>query len=387
MSEQSSKAQNAPEPEKGGGRPFADPELPKQTKLAPDSAVAVGKSPRSTGSKSGKRKSKASSPELRVAPEPKPVIPSPNAVSTERIAPEPEPEGPTSTDVAAERIAAKSNSVSSSPASVPVAAPAVELVVSTATPVKESLTLAESIREKVSQAIAVAAQPAETPKTDKDAAAAKAIEGVLAATEAGSGQPTKGEEKSESFSDGAKRMTADRDFIPDLFPPEERERASSAKKQKQLTPLQRAALGLKPDDLIDDIELKVQKAEGRRMRKSGVESSVKAFQYVHKLSQDDDVRIRDTDRSTSFLLLGSIALAVLSLLFAVCFGILGTVACDLAVGFMLLFYVANRFGILNTFTPRQALLTWQLIVGTVFLSVFITINIGLILAFYVSTMK
>jgi hypothetical protein len=51
---------------------------------------------------------------------------------------------------------------------------------------------------------------------------------------------------------------------------------------------------------------------------------------------------------------------------------------------MLTFYVANRFGILNTLSPRQALLTWQLLIGASFLGTFLTLNFALVVALLVS---
>ena len=43
-------------------------------------------------------------------------------------------------------------------------------------------------------------------------------------------------------------------------------------------------------------------------------------------------------------------------------------------------YVANRFGIVTTFLPRQALLTWQLMLGSSLLGIFVTINLALAIA-------
>jgi len=58
--------------------------------------------------------------------------------------------------------------------------------------------------------------------------------------------------------------------------------------------------------------------------------------------------------------------------------------CDALVGVMLVFYVANRFGILNTLTPRQALLTWQLMMGASFLGIFATINLAVLIAMVIA---
>ncbi len=58
--------------------------------------------------------------------------------------------------------------------------------------------------------------------------------------------------------------------------------------------------------------------------------------------------------------------------------------CDLLVGVMLIFYLANRFGIINTLTPRQALLTWQLIMGSAFLGIFMTINLAVVIGLLIA---
>ena len=121
-------------------------------------------------------------------------------------------------------------------------------------------------------------------------------------------------------------------------------------------------------------------------RRSRWYSSLAALRYVNSLSRDDDVRVRDSDRATSIFLGIAIALTVVS-------GLVPQLAphrvafvlvCDALVGVMLTFYVANRFGILNTLSPRQALLTWQLLIGASFLGTFLTLNFALIVALLVS---
>jgi hypothetical protein len=121
-------------------------------------------------------------------------------------------------------------------------------------------------------------------------------------------------------------------------------------------------------------------------RRSRWYSSLAALRYVNSLSKDDDVRVRDSDRATSiFLLIGAI-LTIVSLVVPQLapHRVPLVLVCDALVGVMLVFYVANRFGILNTLSPRQALLTWQLLMGASFLGIFLTINFALIIALQVS---
>ncbi|HEY9787129.1 MAG TPA: hypothetical protein V6D17_17185, partial [Candidatus Obscuribacterales bacterium] len=117
---------------------------------------------------------------------------------------------------------------------------------------------------------------------------------------------------------------------------------------------------------------------GLAQRRSRWESSSAALRYISSLSRDDEVRVRDSDRATTIFLLLSSILTVLSLVVKPFAGmrLQLVLICDLLVGVMLIFYLANRFGIVNTLTPRQALLTWQLMMGSAFLGIFMTINMA-----------
>jgi hypothetical protein len=125
---------------------------------------------------------------------------------------------------------------------------------------------------------------------------------------------------------------------------------------------------------------------GITQRRSRWHSSLTAFRYVNSLSRDDEVKVRDTDRATSIALLVVSILTVLSLIirpFAT-HRLDLLLVCDLLVGASLIFYVANRFGILSTLPPRQALLAWQLMMGAGFIGVFTTINLAVIIALAVA---
>jgi hypothetical protein len=58
--------------------------------------------------------------------------------------------------------------------------------------------------------------------------------------------------------------------------------------------------------------------------------------------------------------------------------------CDVLVGAVLVFYVVNRFGIITTLTPRQAVLTWQLMLGTSLLGIHMAINLAMIIGLLVA---
>lgn len=125
---------------------------------------------------------------------------------------------------------------------------------------------------------------------------------------------------------------------------------------------------------------------GLAQRRSRWESSAAAMRYITNLTRDDEVRVRDSDRATTIFLLLSTILTVLSLVVKPFAGmrLQLVLICDLLVGVMLIFYLANRFGIINTFTPRQALLTWQLMMGSCFLGIFMTINMAVIIALLIA---
>ncbi|MBC7996662.1 MAG: hypothetical protein IAF58_01895 [Leptolyngbya sp.] len=125
---------------------------------------------------------------------------------------------------------------------------------------------------------------------------------------------------------------------------------------------------------------------GIALRRSRWESSSAALRYINSLGRDQEVKVRDSDRATTIFLLLATILTVLSLAIKPFAGmrLQFVLVCDLLVGVMLVFYVANRFGIINTLTPRQALLTWQLIMGAALFGIFMAVNlavvIGLLLA-------
>lgn len=122
-------------------------------------------------------------------------------------------------------------------------------------------------------------------------------------------------------------------------------------------------------------------------RRSRWDSSLAAIKYLSTISKDDEIQVRDSDRATSIaLLLMSILSAVSLLVPALSKHIVALIlGCDVLVGVSMIMYLANRFGIVGTLNPRQALLTWQLMMGSLFLGVFLTINLAGIILISVSS--
>jgi len=139
------------------------------------------------------------------------------------------------------------------------------------------------------------------------------------------------------------------------------------------------------DEQGDDSEPQTPE-DGINKRRSRWHTSLVAFRFVQSVSNDDGIRIRDTDKATSIALV----IATICLLLSPWINPLGKirtnllVVCDVFAGAVLVFYIANRFGIINTLSRRQALLTWQLILAAVYLGAFITINVAVIIGFVIS---
>lgn len=117
-------------------------------------------------------------------------------------------------------------------------------------------------------------------------------------------------------------------------------------------------------------------------------STLDAMSYVQKISKSEDVNIRNTDRITSITLLCSSILAILSMVLAPLadFRPLAITICDILFGVTLFLYLTNRFGILTALPPRQALITWELVVAAGFVGTYLTLNFGAIIALYFAGM-
>lgn len=134
--------------------------------------------------------------------------------------------------------------------------------------------------------------------------------------------------------------------------------------------------------VVDPVKVSAESVINRRSRWL---SSFAALRYVNSVSRDDELKVRDSDKATAIALLvccvAALACLMVPQLEAHKFEFV--LAADILVGVALLMYVANRFGIVTTFQPRQALLTWQLMLGSSLLGIFLTINLALALALIV----
>lgn len=121
-------------------------------------------------------------------------------------------------------------------------------------------------------------------------------------------------------------------------------------------------------------------------RRSPWESSSAALAYVMESSKADAVQLRTADRVTIIALLVCCIVEVLSLSYSPLAGLKLPVVflCDVVLGVCAVLFIVYRLGILCSLNRRQALVCWQLMMGCIFLGVFLCINVGVGIAFYVS---
>ncbi|HEY9758229.1 MAG TPA: hypothetical protein V6C97_23895 [Oculatellaceae cyanobacterium] len=135
-----------------------------------------------------------------------------------------------------------------------------------------------------------------------------------------------------------------------------------------------------PAQVTTEAKSEIQPPVQPKERRSRWESSFVALRYLSGIGKDGQIKVRDSDRATSVMLAVIGLLTVVSIfiptLAMIRFNLLAV--CDLLAGVCIVFYIANRFGILSTLPPRSALLCWQLMMGSWFIGIFVTINVVLI---------
>jgi hypothetical protein len=159
--------------------------------------------------------------------------------------------------------------------------------------------------------------------------------------------------------------------------------ADRASKEPAVAPTTAAAE--KPPEVKEEDARANLANQGVLKRRKLIRACLDSFHYVNSISQDEAVKVRDSDRATSIWLMIVSIFTVLAMLFEPLapHRMPLLVACDVLIGISILYYIANRFGIIGTFNPRQALLAWQLMMGATFFGIFLTINLALILGLVV----
>lgn len=114
-------------------------------------------------------------------------------------------------------------------------------------------------------------------------------------------------------------------------------------------------------------------------RANAFESCAKTFDYLSRISTDKSLTFRQSDTTTTnllvFSLVGALVFAVLpafnlSSIAAICY-----VIADILLVMAILGFVMSRFGVIRAMEPRYAMVCWHLMVGTGLLAMVIGFNI------------
>jgi hypothetical protein len=123
------------------------------------------------------------------------------------------------------------------------------------------------------------------------------------------------------------------------------------------------------------------------MRRSPWRSSWAAIKYVHEAGKTDYVQIRTSDRVTVIALLFFCIAEILSIVYTPLSGFRYAFmcCCDVILGSCIIFFLIYRIGILSALNSRQAIITWQMMMGCIFLGIFICLNTIFAIAYLVET--
>jgi len=123
------------------------------------------------------------------------------------------------------------------------------------------------------------------------------------------------------------------------------------------------------------------------MRRSPWKSSMAAIHYVQQAARTDHVQIRTSDRLTIIALLFFCIAEVLSLVYTPLHGFRFAFmcCCDVILGTCVVLFLIYRIGILSALNTRLALICWQMMMGCVFLGIFLCLNAIFAIAYLVET--
>lgn len=117
-------------------------------------------------------------------------------------------------------------------------------------------------------------------------------------------------------------------------------------------------------------------------RRATLSNFFRALKHVNEASVSEDVRQRFSD----YVTIGLVILCIVSLLFAVSFQVptgLRLLPLFLTIA-AVVFYIINRLGIMISFTHRQALIVWQILVAGFWLGVTSSMLIMLLVMYFFS---
>ncbi|MBN9395208.1 MAG: hypothetical protein J0H83_08185 [Candidatus Melainabacteria bacterium] len=134
-----------------------------------------------------------------------------------------------------------------------------------------------------------------------------------------------------------------------------------------------------------EIDAANEKLDGQN-RIGGLASFFEACKYLDEAKADKTVQVRAGDKHTALCLESSVVAALVFLVLpflglskyaAYCLS-----AADFFFTVALGAFIVGRFGILKAMNKRQALVTWQLMVGTCLMSFCIAINIAFVVVLF-----
>ncbi|HEY9714624.1 MAG TPA: hypothetical protein V6C72_14245 [Chroococcales cyanobacterium] len=114
-------------------------------------------------------------------------------------------------------------------------------------------------------------------------------------------------------------------------------------------------------------------ARGKEARRPILESASAAVDYIDGARKDTKVSLRDFDRRTN-MLMGSALLFLIVPLFWPTIPSAWLWVGDGIFGIIILVFLSSRFGLLRTLSPRQAILVWEMIIGSAILGAFLAVN-------------
>ena len=139
---------------------------------------------------------------------------------------------------------------------------------------------------------------------------------------------------------------------------------------------------------VEDSVATAKALEGAAQRRSPWQSSMAAIQYVGQASATDEVQVRTSDSvivmgwltrgssegpSLVYSPLASMRVAFMSI-------------SDVVLAVAVTMFLVYRLGILSSLGKRQALICWQLMMGCIFLGIFLCVNVAAGVALGVSAM-
>ncbi len=140
--------------------------------------------------------------------------------------------------------------------------------------------------------------------------------------------------------------------------------------------------------VIEAADAAVDAAAGAAQRRSPWASSAAALRYIGDASATDEVQVRTSDRVTVIALLICCIAEVLSLTYTPMadLRLAFIVISDIVLAVAVIMFIVYRLGILSSLGKRQAIICWQLMMGCIFLGIFLCVNVAAGVALTVSNM-